>query len=56
MPGLYVSDRWQVRAQNPEAARFLKDAYGLEGLVARVLAARGITDPEQVETDRKSVV
>ena len=50
MPGLYASDRWQVRAQNPEAARFLKDAYGLEGLVARVLAARGITDPEQVET------
>ena len=44
MSGLANSRRWAVLAHDPAAERALADGLGVSALVARVLAARGVTD------------
>ncbi|WP_346696327.1 single-stranded-DNA-specific exonuclease RecJ [Thermophilibacter mediterraneus] len=46
MPGDADSRRWSVLPRDPRAERRLVEALGVPALVARVLAARGITDVE----------
>ena len=45
MPGLYDSKRWDVLPSHGESERLLCESLGISTLVARVLCARGITDP-----------
>ena len=45
MPGLADSRRWSVLPGDARAERALVEALGLAPLVARVLVARGISDP-----------
>ena len=44
MPGLLDSRRWDLLGADPQAEKTLATALGVSRLVARVLAARGITD------------
>ena len=44
MPGLADSRRWSVLPTNPAAEHSLEEGLGVSPLVARVLAARGLTD------------
>ena len=47
MPGLLDSRRWDLLGADPQAEKTLATALGVSRLVARVLAARGITDVEE---------
>ena len=47
MPRLALSPRWNLLDANPAAERLLARELGVSPLVARVLAARGMTDPER---------
>ena len=47
MAGLDQSRRWQVLPADPARERALADALGVPPLVARVLVARGHTDPSE---------
>lgn len=47
MSGLKDSNRWEVLDRNPKAEQHLIDTLGISSLLARVLAARGITSAKQ---------
>ncbi len=47
MSGLANTRRWAVLAHDPAAERALADGLGVSALVARVLAARGVTDVDE---------
>ena len=47
MAGLFASDRWSLLSANPAAELELRRNLGVSPLVARVLAARGLTDVER---------
>ena len=49
MPGLAESPRWTKLPQNLAAERALERELGIPAIVARVLAARGLTDPEEAQ-------
>ena len=49
MPGLAESPRWTKLPQNPAAERALERELGVPAIVARVLAARGLTDPQEAQ-------
>ena len=48
MSGIRDSRRWALLPENPEAERELAESLGIPAIVARVLAARGMTDPCEV--------
>lgn len=48
MAGLTNNRRWELLPRNSEAERLLMQDCDVSSLVARVLAARGITSPEAV--------
>ena len=47
MAGLFASGRWSLLSANPAAELELRRNLGVSPLVARVLAARGLTDVER---------
>lgn len=47
MPGLAQSPRWRQLAQDRAAEHVLVRELGVPAIVARVLAARGVTDPDE---------
>ena len=47
MAGLFVGGRWSLLSANPAAELELRRNLGVSPLVARVLAARGLTDVER---------
>ena len=47
MPGVAESHRWNVLPPDARAERALVEQVGASPLVARVLAARGLTDPDE---------
>lgn len=47
MPGLVQSPRWRQLAQDRAAEHVLVRELGVPAIVARVLAARGVTDPDE---------
>lgn len=47
MSGLPDSRRWDVLPARPDAERLLRESLGLPGIVARTLAARGVTSPDR---------
>ena len=47
MSGLKDSNRWEVLDRNPKAEQHLIDTLGISSLLARVLAARGITSAKE---------
>ena len=49
MAGLLESRRWELLPQDPEAEQRLAQHLGVAPLVARVLVARGICDPDEAE-------
>ncbi|MBR2682948.1 MAG: single-stranded-DNA-specific exonuclease RecJ, partial [Atopobiaceae bacterium] len=49
MSGLLSSRRWEILSSDVEAERRLVSEEGIPPLVARVLAARGMTSPDEVQ-------
>ena len=52
MAHLVTSQRWELLEQHPDVEVRLKRELGVSSLVARVLAARGVSDTEQARAFR----